>query len=83
MTITGLDTQIMYFNGANTPSGDAEFIFKNITKRVGIQVANPDGPLHVDVQYGQTIDPPASITLGYTLDTTIDSPVSASATQVE
>jgi len=81
-TPAGSDSYVQ-FNNSGAFGADSNFVWKNITKRLGIQVASPMAALHVDATVGDTLDTPATATATLVEDVAIDSPTTASATQID
>jgi len=71
----------MQFNDSGA-FGGANVNYISATERTGFQVATPKSTLHVDNTTGTTIAPPTSLSISYSVDPSIDSPATASATEV-
>lgn len=78
----GSTGDIQINNGGIFDVGSIQYNFS--THRLGLQVAfaSTEATLHVDAIFGDTIAPPASLSASLVLDAAVDSPGSASATQV-
>tara|TARA_R110000868_G_scaffold178700_1_gene418511 strand:+ start:4729 stop:5184 length:456 start_codon:yes stop_codon:yes gene_type:complete len=74
----------MQFNNSGA-FGGANVNYNSTTERTGFQktAATTEATIHADSVTGETVDTPASITLGYTIDPSVDSPSSYAVSQID
>lgn len=79
---SGTSTQVAFFGATTSLSSDSNLYWDNNFKFLGVQTASPLAPLDVSSISGITVPAPASVTAVLTLDPGINSPTTASATQI-